>query len=316
MFTRRSFARFAASAVISAAAVAQSAAQSPLIQLDGAGSPSAFSIADGSRAASIYASAQSPETVHVAARAFASDVQQVTGARPSLLNSLKAPLPTDIILVGVLGHSPEIDLLVANHKLNIAPIAGKWESAITAVIASPMPGVRRALVIAGSDRRGVAYALFTLSRQMGVSPWTWWADVPVAHHNAIYVRNGVYIQPSPSVPYRGIFLNDEDWGLRPWASTKMDPTADKGNGNIGPHTYERIFELLLRLHANSLWPAMHPGSLAFNFVPENAKLADKWGVVMGSSHSGPSCATTSASGMKPLRRRATAHGTTRPTASP
>jgi hypothetical protein len=87
------------------------------------------------------------------------------------------------------------------------------------------------------------------------------------------------------VQYRGIFFNDEDWGLRPWAAKKMDPTVDNGKGNIGPRTYERVFELLLRLHANSLWPAMHPGSLAFNAVPENAKLADKWGIVMGASHS-------------------------------
>ena len=85
--------------------------------------------------------------------------------------------------------------------------------------------------------------------------------------------------------YRGIFFNDEDWGLRPWAAKKMDPAVDNGKGNIGPNTYQKVFELLLRLHANSLWPAMHPGSLAFNAVPENAKLADKWGIVMGSSHS-------------------------------
>jgi hypothetical protein len=127
---------------------------------------------------------------------------------------------------------------------------------------------------------------------MGVSPWTWWADVPVAHHAAVYVTGGEHVQASPSVQYRGIFFNDEDWGLRPWAAKKMDPTVDgargpgePAKGNIGPHTYEKVFELLLRLHANSLWPAMHPGSLAFNAVPENAKLADRYGIVMGSSHS-------------------------------
>jgi hypothetical protein len=185
----------------------------------------------------------------------------------------------------VLGHSPEIDRLVATHKLDVSAVAGKWESAVTAVVPSPQARGHRALVIAGSDRRGAAYALFQISREMGVSPWYWWADVPVAHHAGIYIYAGQHVQPEPSVEYRGIFLNDEDWGLRPWASKKMDPTTDNGKGNIGPHTYEKIFELLLRLHANSLWPAMHPGSLAFNAVPENAKLADKWGIVMGSSHS-------------------------------
>ena len=202
-----------------------------------------------------------------------------------MLTSLAAPLPAELIVVGVLGKSAEIDKLVAARKLDAATVSGKWEAAVTTVVASPLPGVKRALVITGSDRRGAAFALFQISREMGVSPWTWWADVPVAHHTAVYVRAGVHVQASPSVQYRGIFLNDEDWGLRPWAAKKMDPTVDNGKGNIGPNTYEHIFELLLRLHANSLWPAMHPGSLAFNAVPENAKLADKWGIVMGSSHS-------------------------------
>jgi hypothetical protein len=116
---------------------------------------------------------------------------------------------------------------------------------------------------------------------MGVSPWYWWADVPVAQHAAVYVAAADVVQRSPSVQYRGIFLNDEDWGLRPWAAAKMDPELK----NVGPRMYERVFELLLRLHANSLWPAMHPGTLAFNAVAENAQLADKWGIVMGASHS-------------------------------
>ena len=270
--------------VFSCAAFGQFLAQSPLVTFDHPATAD-FPIAANARAAAIYVSPQNPETVRVAAEAFASDVERVNGVRPRMLTSLAAPLPADLILVGVLGHSPEIDRLVNARKLDTGTISGKWESAVTAVVASPMHGARRALVIAGSDRRGAAYALFTLSRQMGVSPWTWWADVPVAHHADVYVRGGAHVQREPSVQYRGIFLNDEDWGLRPWASKKMDPQIENGRGNIGPHTYARIFELLLRLHANSLWPAMHPGSLAFNAVAENAKLADKWGIVMGSSHS-------------------------------
>jgi hypothetical protein len=278
-------------AIWTTACLAQS---STLVDLDSSSAASSgeFAIAANGRAAAIYVAPQNPETVRVAAEAFASDVEQVTGVKPRLLSSLAAPLPANLILVGVLGHSAEIDKLAATHALNSEAIAGKWESAVTEVVATPILGVRRALVIAGNDRRGAAYALFTLSRQMGVSPWTWWADVPVAHHTAVYVRAGVHVQPEPSVQYRGIFLNDEDWGLRPWAAKKMDPTVDSARGsggpakgNIGPNTYARIFELLLRLHANSLWPAMHPGSLAFNAVPENAKLADRWGIVMGSSHS-------------------------------
>ena len=271
------------------ASLAQTSPQSaPIVALDHGASPTDFAIVANGHAPAIYVAPQNPETVRVAAEAFASDVERVTGIKPRILTSLAAPLPTNLIMVGVLGHSPEIDRLVVTHKLDTSTVAGKWESALTTAVANPLrgfPTVHRALVIAASDRRGAAYALFTLSRQMGVSPWTWWADVPVAHHTAVAVRAGVHVQHEPSVQYRGIFLNDEDWGLRPWAAKKMDPAVDNGKGNIGPHTYERIFELLLRLHANSLWPAMHPGSLAFNAVPENAKLADKWGIVMGSSHS-------------------------------
>jgi hypothetical protein len=225
--------------------------------------------------------AGSSETVRTVTGVFADDVERVTGARPAILSSLTSSTPVDLVIVGVADQSAILGRLKRAGKLDTREIEGKWESAMTAVVERPLPGVRRALIIAGSDRRGAAFALFTLSRQMGVSPWYWWADVPVVHHDAIYVDAATHVQHEPSVRYRGIFLNDEDWGLRPWAAKKMDSSL----GNIGPHTYERVFELLLRLRANTLWPAMHPGTLAFNAIPENAKLADKWGIVMGSSHS-------------------------------
>ncbi len=217
----------------------------------------------------------------MAAAAFAEDVQRVAGTRPQMLSSLPAHPPRQLVIAGVIGHSPEIDRLNASGQLHTELIAGKWESALITVVAHPLPGVERALVVAGSDRRGVAFALFTISRQVGVSPWVWWADVPVHKRGAVVIQAAQFVQREPSVKYRGIFLNDEDWGLRPWAAKKMDPELH----NIGPHTYVRIFELLLRLHANTLWPAMHPGTLAFNAVPENARLADDWGIVMSSSHS-------------------------------
>jgi hypothetical protein len=240
-----------------------------------------FTLAEHGRASAIYLPPNTPEAVRTAAAAFCSDVEQVTGARPQIVTSLAGHSFDSLVIVGVLGHASEFDQMRSAGKLSIAEVDGKWESAVTAVVEHPLPGVRRALVVAGSDRRGAAFALFTLSRAMGVSPWTWWADVPVRHHAAMYVAAGARIQHEPSVAYRGIFLNDEDWGLRPWAARVMDPDVH----NIGPHTYARIFELLLRLHANTLWPAMHPGTLAFNALAENARLADKWGIVMGSSHS-------------------------------
>jgi hypothetical protein len=270
-------------------AIGQSTAEGPVVALDLRTSPNQFALAEHRRIVPIYVAPDNPETVRVAVNAFAADLESVTGAHAKVLESLPAvdiphDQPRDLIIAGVIGNAPEIDRMIAQGKLSarsIQAVQSKWESALIAVVEQPMPGVRRALVIAGSDRRGAAFALFTLSRRMGVSPWTWWADVPVKRRQAIYIDAKEWIQHEPSIPYRGIFLNDEDWGLRPWAAKKMDPEVH----NLGPHTYARVFELLLRLRANTLWPAMHPGTLAFNALPENAKLADQWGIVMGSSHS-------------------------------
>ena len=238
-----------------------------------------FLLANAKQAAPIVVEREAPETLRVVTHAFTGDVAAVTGVAPTVLADPDGH--AQIILVAVVGNSPLLASLQATHKLNTQPIQGKWESDIVAVVEHPFPGVDRALIIAGSDRRGAAYALFGLSRSMGVSPWNWWADVPIRKHDAVYVKSGISQQASPSVPYRGIFFNDEDWGLRPWAAAGLDRDLK----NIGPRTYERVFELLLRLRANSLWPAMHPGTLAFNAVAEDAVLADRWGIVMGSSHS-------------------------------
>jgi hypothetical protein len=159
-------------------------------------------------------------------------------------------------------------------------VSGAWESYVLQNVKNPLPGVDAALVIAGSDRRGTIYGIYQLSEMIGVSPWYWWADVPVKQRKALALHGDIFKQGPPAVKYRGIFLNDEDWGLRPWASKTVEPET----GNIGPKTYAKIFELLLRLHANYLWPAMHPGTRAFNFYPTNKILADEYGIVMGSSH--------------------------------
>jgi len=235
----------------------------------------AFRLSASGHTATIFLSPKDAPALGTAVGAFADDVARVTGNRPRIVSSLTGLSDVDLVIVGAVAHLPRLP------DLETSPINGQWEAALTTTLDHPLPGIAHALVVAGSDRRGAAFALFTLSRQMGVSPWYWWADVPVAHHASIYISAHSVVQPSPSVQYRGIFLNDEDWGLRPWASAKMDPKLHA----IGPNTYNRIFELLLRLHANSLWPAMHPGTLPFNAVPEDAILADKWGIVMGSSHS-------------------------------
>ena len=236
-------------------------------------------LAGNGRALPIYVAPGEPELLNLAAAAFAGDVERVTGLRPQVIHSLDGV--REGILLGTLGKSLAIDALAGSGRIDASAIRGKWESAVTVGLDHPSAALQRALVIAGSDRRGAAFALFTLSREMGVSPWAWWADVPTRHQDAVCVDFGVSVQGEPSVPYRGIFLNDEDWGLRPWAAKKMDPELH----NIGPHTYRQVFELLLRLQANTLWPAMHPGTLPFNAIPENARLADQWGIVVGSSHS-------------------------------
>jgi hypothetical protein len=248
------------------------------VQMD---STNQFALISDGHIAPIYVAPGDPDTVMVVAKAFARDLEGVAGTGAQVLTSLPAVPPRNLVIAGVIGHSTGIDQMRREGKLHTNAIEDKWESAVTTVVMDPLPGVRKALVIAGSDRRGVAFALFTISRQMGVSPWTWWADVPIERHRSVYVSTGNHLQHEPSVRYRGIFLNDEDWGLRPWAAKKMDPEI----GNIGTHTYAQVFELLLRLHANTLWPAMHPGTLAFNALPQNAVLADRWGIVMGSSHS-------------------------------
>jgi hypothetical protein len=251
------------------------------IATGGIRTPGQFLVCANGRVAPIYVSPEDSSTVRLAGNAFAGDVLAVTGKRPKILEATTALRERNLVIIGTIGHSPLLDRLRKEGHLNTSAIDGKWESAITAVVQHPFPNVESALVIAGSDRRGTAYAVFEVSRRMGVSPWHWWADVQSRHHAFLAVNSGIYVQDSPSVKYRGIFLNDEDWGLRPWAARKMDPQLR----NIGPNTYAHIFELLLRLRANTLWPAMHPGTLPFNAVPENAILADSWGIVMGSSHS-------------------------------
>ena len=140
------------------------------------------------------------------------------------------------------------------------------------------------MVIAGSDRRGTAYGVYELSKRIGVSPWYWWADVTPAHREALYVSPERLRVGPPAVKYRGIFINDEMWGIRPWAAKNFAP--DEGLG-LGPKTYAKIFELLLRLRANYLWPAMHQQTTPFNCYPQNKVVADNYAIVMGSSHIEP-----------------------------
>lgn len=241
-----------------------------------------FVLAQDGRAAGIWLEPKVDKSVRRAAEDLAADIERVTGIKPPLSQAAAGPRDT-LVLVGVLGQSKLIDSLAASGKLDVSGVRGEWESCVVQVVVDPMPEVSRALVIAGSDRRGAIYGIYEVSESIGVSPWHWWADVPVKKRAALAIRAGAHKLGPPSVKYRGIFLNDEDWGLQPWAAKTFDPES----GGIGPKTYARIFELLLRLKANTLWPAMHACTRAFNLDPQNRLLADDFGVVMGSSHAEP-----------------------------
>ena len=234
------------------------------------------------KAAPVWVDQDDFKVVRIAAELFAKDVERVSGARPALINSKPSEAKT-AVLIGTLGHSALIDQLVAEKKLDVSAIRGHWESYLVATVKNPLPNVKSALVIVGSDRRGTAYGVFTVSEAMGVSPWYWWADVTPAKRSQLFVSSGVFVQGSPSVKYRGIFINDEFKGLHPWSSR----TFEKERKHIGPKTYAKVFELLLRLKANLCWPAMWDGARYFNIYPENKFVADDYGIVMGSSHCEP-----------------------------
>ena len=205
------------------------------------------------------------------------DIQRVTSQSAAIAHDEKS-LGRNAVIVGTIGKSKIIDRLIRDGKIDVESIAGKWESFLIQVVLNPLPGVEDALVIAGSDKRGTIFGVYDLSDQIGVSPWYWWADVPVQHHGELFVKPVRYIQGPPAVKYRGIFLNDEAPSLTGWVQEKY--------GNYNHEFYTKVFELLLRLKANYLWPAMWNN--AFNEDdPLNPKLADEYGIVMGTSHHEP-----------------------------
>ncbi|MDX3117382.1 glycosyl hydrolase 115 family protein [Streptomyces scabiei] len=236
-----------------------------------------FDLVKDGVAAEVFVDAADDPAVIRAADDLLSDVERVCGVRPRSRHTLPERAVA-LVMVGTLGASPVIDRLVARGRLDVSRVRGRWEASVTQVVERPTPGVERALVIAGSDRRGTVYGIYDTSERIGVSPWHWWADVPVERRDSVTVPAGPLTRREPSVRYRGVFLNDEE-NLTTWSHRTQEP--DK---NIGPKTYRRVFELLLRLKANYLWPAMHPYSDFFNEYRENPELADRYGIVVGSSH--------------------------------
>src|ERR1700722_2952368 len=245
--------------------------------VENAPGPGDFAVVQAKTPADIYVDPDDFLGVHYAVTNLRADIRRVTDCDAAIVHKASA-LQNPTIIIGTLGKSRIIDRLIQDGKIDPRQIAGKWESFFLQVVSDPLPGVESALVIVGSDKRGTIYGIYDLSEQIGVSPWYWWADVPIVHQDEVYVKSGKYAQGPPAVKYRGIFLNDEAPSLTRW--------AEENYGGYDHRFYERIFELLLRMKANYLWPAMWDS--AFNEDdPLNPKLADAYGIVMGTSHHEP-----------------------------
>jgi hypothetical protein len=190
-------------------------------------------------------------------------------------SSITANSVTGDIIVGTIDKSN----LIAGCGVDISKLKNKKQAFILAVSS------KGKLIVAGSDKLGTAYGIMEISRLIGVSPWEWWADAIPNKKELFTLSSNYYTMQSPAVEFRGIFINDEDWGLLPWSNRTYEPSTDKGR--IGPRTHERIFELLLRLRANTYWPAMHESTLPFFMTEGNRETADKYGIYIGSSHCEP-----------------------------
>jgi hypothetical protein len=220
------------------------------------------------------------------------DIAHATGLSPTISYDGEN-LGKNVILIGTIGKSEIIDRLIREKKIDVSEISNKWESFFLQTVSRPLPGVENVLVICGSDKRGTIYGIYDLSEQIGVSPWHYWADVPPTHHDKLFVKAGKFVQGPPSVKYRGIFLNDEAPDLSNWITnqfgtvpTNANPPIPSGVANYNHQFYTNLFELILRLKGNYLWPAMWNN--AFNEDDtNNPVLADEYGIVMGSSHQEP-----------------------------
>src|SRR5574343_773822 len=219
------------------------------------------------------------EPVQMAGNLLRRDIELVTGRSARMAKTIEE-CQSICIVVGRF-DGPLIANLTKVYGIDLSRLAGRWESYQRQVIDVPASGGRKIVLIAGSDVRGAVYGAVDLSRELGVSAWEWWADVKPRLHPDAAIDDMTMLSSEPSVKYRGIFLNDEDWGLQPWAA-QHDPSGD-----IGPSTYAHIFELMVRLKANLVWPAMHDSTKPFFQIEGNAQTAQRYGIVVGTSHAEP-----------------------------
>ena len=224
-------------------------------------------LATGGQQVGVYLQQKAPSAVRIAAQNFCRDLNNICGCRAFLTEEANSA----VFLIGILGEDAEIDALAGDTVKDLRDENGelRWESNLIKLLKDGR------VVLAGHQRRGAIFATYELSRIFGVSPWYFFADVPVKKSEVLSLPQGFLKTDWPSVQYRGIFLNDEE-ELNAWAKLH---TKD---GTIGPETYRHVFELILRLKGNYIWPAMHVN--AFNADPENGRLADEMGIVVGTSH--------------------------------
>lgn len=235
-----------------------------------------FPLVKDGKAAVIYLDQAEPQGLKLAVANLQSDMQKVSGANSQLLTQLADNQP--LIIVGTLQNSSLIKQLVASGKIDLSAIDGQWEGFHIQTVKQPFANVEQALVIAGSDMRGAIFGVYDLSEKIGVSPWYWWADVPVKTSTSLFVKSNTLVTDQPKVRYRGIFLNDEAPALSSWVHEKY--------GDYNSEFYQHVFELLLRLKANFLWPAMWNNAFSVD-DPNNPQLANTMGIVMSTSHHEP-----------------------------
>lgn len=243
-------------------------------------------LAGGSKSPAIMLDSGDYPGVIRTATDLAADFGRVTGINGTvkLSNATMNATSGSIIIAGTIGNSSLIDSLVKSNKIDVSKIKGQWEAFSSQLVGDPMPGVSSALVIAGSDQRGSIYGLYDISEQIGVSPWYWFADVSPKKKSMVYAMNTTKIQPSPAVKYRGIFLNDEQPALNNWIQENY-PNGKYGPG-FGAAFYSHVFELLLRLRANYIWPAEWNSMFSLD-DPDNDANAKYYGFVIGTSHTEP-----------------------------
>ncbi|WP_368564707.1 glycosyl hydrolase 115 family protein [Pseudoxanthomonas sp. UTMC 1351] len=234
---------------------------------------------DGNEVASIIY--QDHRTTELAGQLLARDLQALTGRNAVVSKDLAACAKLCVVIGRY--DSPLVEGIARDAGVSMAALQEQWERYERVLIPSRSKRGQNYLLIAGSDVRGVVWGVIDLTREMGVSPWEWWADVTPRRMKRLAIAGERRRSETPSVQYRGIFLNDEDWGLQPWAAKTYEPEV----GDIGPKTYARIFELMWRLKANTIWPAMHDSTKPFYQVPGNAESARDYSIVVGTSHAEP-----------------------------